>query len=98
MADGATTLAVSTGISAKAGWLDFVNVYAPAIGAMASVFFGVAGLIFYVMTWKKSTQADKNTKDLKSLELNFEQHKTETKKEFSTVRDGIDEILNKLND
>ncbi len=89
LADGATTLAVSTGASSYFGWFTFINTNAPGIGVLLSLVFGVVGLIFYYLTWKKSTLADSNKDRL-------DEHIIETREEFTKVGDGISLILNKL--
>lgn len=91
-ADGATISAVSTGVVNKLGFLHYLNVNAAGIGVLLTAFFGLIGLVFYYLTWKKSTQADQNKKDLSSLECAFSEHKTETNNQFMHVNSGIDEI------
>ena len=68
IAHSATTLAVGTGASSYFGWFTFINANAPGIGILLSFFFGTAGLIFYFLTWKKSTLADNNEKRLDKVE------------------------------
>lgn len=97
LADGAASLAVSGGIVTKLGWFDFVNANAPGLGVLASCFFGIIATIFYFMTYSKSTQADKNKKDLKALEGVMSDHIQDTEKSFGKVDAGINEILKKLN-
>jgi hypothetical protein len=89
LADGATTLAVGSGASSYFGWFVFVNNNAAGIGVLLSFFFGVIGLIFYWLTWRKSTLADENKTKL-------DEHIEETKEEFKNVNSGLSEILNKL--
>lgn len=93
LADGATISAISTGVSVRAGWLDVVNTYAPAIGAIATVFFGLIGILFYYLTYKKGTQADENKKDITDLQESLVEHKAETKENFDALSKGIDKIL-----
>ncbi len=94
LADGATTLAVSTG--AISSWLGYVNHYAAGIGVLCTIFFGFVGLIFYYITWKKTTLADENKKDLVELSSAFEEHKTETREEFGKLNNGINSILSRM--
>lgn len=89
LADGATTLAISSGASSYFGWFTFINDNAPGIGVLLSLFFGVIGVIFYYLNQKKLTLADENKNKLDS-------HIVETEKGFRAVNSGIDEILNKL--
>jgi hypothetical protein len=91
LADGATTLAVGSGASSYFGWFVFVNNNAAGIGVLLSFFFGVVGLIFYWLTWRKSTLADENKTKL-------DEHIEETKEEFKNVNSGLSEILNKLDE
>ena len=93
LADGATISAISTGVSVRIGWLDVINEYAPAIGAIATVFFGLIGLLFYYLTYKKGTQADENKRDISDLKDDFDVHKQETIKQFDSVNLGISKIL-----
>ena len=89
LADGATTLAVSTGASSYFGWFTFLNSNAPGIGVLLSLVFGVIGLVFYYLTWRKSTLADDNKDRLDA-------HIEETREEFKNVNNGISSILSKL--
>ena len=93
LADGATISAVSTGASSYFGWFTFINTNAPGIGVLLSLIFGSIGLIFYYLTWKKSTLADSNRDRL-------DEHIIETKEGFDKLDikfdDGIKSILNKL--
>lgn len=91
LADGATTLAVSTGASSYFGWFTFINANAPGIGVLLSLVFGLIGLVFYYLNWKKSILADDNKDRLDT-------HIEETREEFRIVNGGIDSILNKLDD
>ena len=95
-ADGATTLAVGLGASSYLGAFDFINTNAPGIGIILSFVFGVIGLFFYWLTWKKSTLADENKKDLEDFKTDFDEHKTDTSKQFNSLNQGIDNILDKL--
>lgn len=110
LADGATTLAVSSGASSYFGWFTFINENAPGIGVLLSFLFGSIGLIFYWLTWKKSTLAEENKKQIsqQSLEIfqnneKLDKHITETTGEFKSLSSkvesmstGIDSILDKL--
>lgn len=91
LADGATTLAVSTGATSSV--LGYINHYAAGIGVLCTIFFGLIGSFFYYITWKKSTLADQNKADIESLSIAFSDHKQETREEFKKVSSGIDEIL-----
>ena len=93
LADGATISAVSTGASSYFGWFTFIHTNATGIGVLLSLIFGSIGLIFYYLTWKKSTLADSNRDRL-------DEHIIETKEGFDKLDikfdDGIKSILNKL--
>lgn len=97
LADGTATLAVGGGIATRLGWFEFVNSNAQGLGFLASCFFGIIATVFYFMTYSKSTQADKNKKDLKALEDVMTGHIEDTEESFSRVDSGIAEIINKLN-
>ncbi len=90
LADGAAASAVSLGAATKLGWFDFINANAPGLGVIASCIFGVIATIFYYLTYAKSTQADEN-------KIKLDEHIQSTEESFSKVDDGINEILNKLN-
>ena len=96
LADGATISAVSTGASSYFGWFTFINTNAPGIGVLLSLVFGTAGLIFYWLTWKKSTLAEKNKEKIDTHSDRLDDHIVETRDEFKKVGDGISLILNKL--
>lgn len=96
LADGAMTLAVGSGASSYYGWFLFVNANAPGIGVILSFIFGAIGLVFYFLTWKKSTLADENKIGLDSLSKSFIDHKEETSLQFSQVNSGIQSTNNKL--
>lgn len=96
LADGATISAVSTGIANKLGWFHFINENAAGIGVLLTAFFGIVGLVFYYLTWKKSTLSDENKQKIEFLGEAFDDHKEETKKQFECVHDGLSCILAKL--
>jgi hypothetical protein len=97
LADGAATLAVSGGIVTKLGWFEFINANAQGLGFLASCVFGIIATVFYFLTYAKSTQSDKNKKDLKALEDVMSDHIKDTDQSFRKVDNGINEILKKLN-
>ena len=66
LGDGATTLAVSSGIVTNLGWFEFINANAPGLGFIASCIFGVIGTMFYWLTYLKRT---KNSIKIAELEL-----------------------------
>ena len=96
LADGATISAVSTGASSYFGWFTFINANAPGIGVLLSLVFGSIGLIFYYLTWKKSTLADTNKEKIDDHGDRLDDHIKETREEFKKVGDGLELILNKL--
>ena len=100
LADGATTLAISSGASSYFGWFTFINNNAPGIGVLLSFFFGSIGLIFYFFTWKKSTLADENKVTLSEHAEKLDTHILKTNANFESmdkkVSSGIESILNKL--
>lgn len=96
IADGATTLAVSAGASSYFGWFTFINDNAPAIGILLSFFFGVSGLVFYWLTWKKSILADENKIEILKQGEKLDHHIQETRDEFKNVGEGLKSIINKL--
>jgi len=95
LADGATTLAISTGASSYFGWFTFINSNAPGIGVLLSFFFGVTGLIFYFMTWQKSTLADENKKVIDKHGKKLDSHIEESTEQFKFLGDGIKTLLDR---
>jgi len=89
LADGATALAVSIGANSYLGWFTFINTNAPGIGVLLSLIFGLIGLVFYILNWRKLSLADDNKGRL-------DDHIKKTEKGFKKVDDGIASILNKL--
>lgn len=96
IADGATLSAAGLGASSYFEWFVFINANAPGIGILLSFMFGVIGLVFYWLTWKKATLADSNKKEFDKHLIAFNEHKTETSNQFKHVNSGIESILNKL--
>lgn len=95
-ADGATISAVGTGASSYFGWFSFINDNAPGIGVLLSLIFGVIGIVFYYMTWKKATLADDNKKELSEHSVKLDSHIKETRKEFKEINNGVKSILDRL--
>lgn len=103
MADGATTLAVGSGASSYFGWFVFINENAPGVGVILSFFFGMTGLIFYILNLRKLSLADENkigleglSTEFQSLTVDFKEHKTESREEFRSINTGLDDILSRL--
>lgn len=67
LADGTAILAVSGGIGTNQGWFDFINANAPALGWMTSVFFGLIAIIFYYLTYRKTSGQEDNTRKIQEL-------------------------------
>lgn len=90
---GAITLSVGTGVSNQLGWFNFINANAAGLGFIATVFFGLVGLVFYYLTLKKSKLADQN-------KINFDNYKKESDGNFKNL-DGkiqiIEEHVSKIN-
>jgi len=93
IAHSATTLAVGAGASSYFEWFTFINTNAPGIGILLSFFFGTAGLIFYFLTWKKSTLADQNKKELSEQGEKLDSHIIESTEQFKYLGDGIKTLL-----
>jgi hypothetical protein len=103
LADGATTLAVGSGASSYFGWFVFINENAPGVGVILSFFFGVTGLIFYILNLKKLSLADENkigldglANEVQSLTVDFKEHKTESREAVKSINTGLDDILSRL--
>jgi hypothetical protein len=79
MADGTATLAVSGGIATKLGWFEFLNANAPALGFMASVFFGLVATMFYWLTYKKKGTPEENTKKIQAHVAEIEELRRQIK-------------------
>ena len=96
LADGATTLAVSSGASSYFGWFIFINEYAAGIGVVLSAIFGLVASVFYCLTWQKTTLANENKKDLEVQSEKLDLHIEETREEFKIIGNGVADILRKL--
>ena len=64
LGDGATTLAVSSGVAVEMGWFEFVNANGTGLGFIASCIFGIIGTLFYWLNYKQ-----KNANTIKIAEL-----------------------------
>jgi len=93
VAHSATAAAVGTGAGNYLGWFAFINTNAPGIGVLLSCFFGVSGLIFYVLTWRKSTLADENKRELTKHGEKLDSHIEESTEQFKYLGDGIKTLL-----
>ena len=62
LGDAAVMLSLGTGVTTVAGnsWLSYLNNNAPAYGVLLTLIFGLCGIAFYVLSYKKATLADKN--------------------------------------
>ena len=103
LADGATTLAVGSGASSYFGWFVFINENAPGVGVILSFFFGMTGLICYILNLKKLSLADENkinigdlSTEVQILTVDFKEHKIESNKQFDNLSTKMDTIVNKL--
>ena len=67
--DVAVTLSLGTGVTTVAGnsWLSHLNYNAPAYGVLLTLLFGLCGVAFYILSYKKATLSDKNAIELASL-------------------------------
>jgi len=68
LGDGAATLAASTGVGSYLGWFDFINQNAAGIGVIISFISLCVAVTFYVMTYNKPDNSDKNLERIKLLE------------------------------
>ena len=66
LGDGATTLAVSSGIVTNLGWFGFINANAPGLGFIASCIFGIIGTMFYWLTYRKRTKNSKKIEEMQA--------------------------------
>lgn len=90
IADGAMISAVGSGTSSYFDWFAFINTNASGVGVILSFIFGVAGIIFYILTWKKQTLADENKRAIEANERKLDDHIEET-------RLGLGQIISLLN-
>jgi len=69
IADVAVALSLGTGVTTFAGnsWLSHLNDNAPAYGVILTLIFGLCGIAFYIISYRKATLADKNAIELVSL-------------------------------
>jgi len=94
LADSSNILTASTGVGTSAwGFAElfgFVNTNAAGIGVLLTMFFGIVAICFNLYNSSKLNKVDKNEKEIGNHGERLELHIKET-------RDGLDEILNKLN-
>ena len=90
LADGATTLAISTGTSSGLGWLDFINQYADVFGLGISLVSAIAAIIFYYVSYKKPDNSRKNTNKILELEAEL----MDTKKQIEAISDRKSNLNN----
>ncbi len=83
LADGTMKASVSGGIVSSL--LSFLNANAAGIGVLISFIGMVIATIFYWLTYLKSTQSDKNTKEIEDL-----------KKQLALVSDRKTDKVGKL--
>lgn len=86
--DGATTLAVSSGVASELGWLSFLDAHAPGLGFISSVVFGTIGTIFYYLSHK---QKNENADKIAELKL----QKEANAKEIKELRDELTQLREK---
>lgn len=96
LGDGAIISAVSTGAINKLGWLSYLNENAGGIGLIITTFFGLIGLFFYYLTWKKSILADVNKIELIQHGEKLDAHIKETNNQFKCLNNGVKSILDRL--
>lgn len=94
LADSSNTLTASTGVGTSAwGFAElfgFVNTNAAGIGVLLTMFFGIVAICFNAYNSIKLSKVDKNEKVIDDHGERLNSHIQET-------RDGLDEILRKLN-
>ena len=66
-------MAVTTVTGAGSSWLGYLNNNAAGIGVIMTFFFGVCGVAFYVMSYRKATLADANAIKVEALEGKIDQ-------------------------
>lgn len=66
LGDAAVMISVGTGVTTAAGndWLTHLNNNAPAYGVLMTLVFGLCGIAFYILSYKKQTLADTNAAEL----------------------------------
>jgi hypothetical protein len=94
LADSSNILTASTGVGTSAWgaleYWDFVNTNAAGIGVLLTFVFGIVAICFNTYNSIKLSKADKNERVIDNHGERLESHIQET-------RDGLDEILRKLN-
>lgn len=71
IADVAMTVTAVTG--AGSSWLGYLNNNAAGIGVVMTFFFGVCGVTFYVLSYRKASLADVNAVKVAALESKIDQ-------------------------
>ena len=94
LADSSNILTASTGVGTSlwgvAEYWNFVNTNAAGIGVLLTLVFGVVAICFNAYNSIKLSKVDKNERRIGDHGERLELHIKET-------RDGLDEILSKLN-
>ena len=66
---GNTLIATATTLGAGSSYLGWIGHHSAALGVIMSFCFGVIGMIFYYLNYRKATKADNNEQRIKALEL-----------------------------
>ena len=93
LTDGANALVIGSGAGTSVWggleYWDFINTNAAGIGVLFTLFFGLIALAFNIYNASKSTQADKNKKEIESNSAEFKKFRAETKKGINSILDEL---------
>lgn len=94
LASSSNILTASTGLGTSAWgaaeYWDFINTNAAGLGVLFTLFFGLVAIGFNLYNSSRLSKVDKNERDIDDHGEKLDMHIQET-------REGLDEILNKLN-
>lgn len=86
---GAFGLSSVSGASSYFGWFNFVNTYAPGIGVLLSLFFGLVGAYFMFKSSKKEKKAEVNERKIEDIEDDILSIKTDMSSGFKSILDKL---------
>jgi hypothetical protein len=90
LADGLTTLAVSTGAaSGTLKYFEFMDAHSGSLGFLSATFFGSIGALFYYLNYRKGCQADENKRQ---MELNKKEHDQQLELVKAQVANNLSEF------
>lgn len=87
VADVSAGVAGATGIGTS--FVAFLDIHAAGLGVLLTFIFGCIYVFFHWLSYKKSTQADKNTEDIKKLDSKLDEHIETSSKNHQEILDAL---------